>query len=96
MTVDFSIQGIIQIIAQVACGGDMNLAGLLVMVGVFFIALGFMAMAHAPITYSLVPMIPLAILFGAMGIIDVSLSFLIIIITAVVVAMEIRKTVIGG
>ena len=95
MAVDFSIQNLIGIIAQVACGGDMNVAGLLVMVMVFFVALMIMAMARAPVVYSLVPMIPLAILFGAMQIIDLTLSFLVIIITAVVVGMEVRKTVLG-
>ena len=96
MAVDFSIQNVIEIIAQVAFGGDLNVAGLFVMVMVFFIALVIMAMVHAPVTYSLVPMIPLAILFGAMQIIDLTLSFLIIIITAVIVGIEVRKTVLGG
>lgn len=96
MAVEFSIQNFIEIIAQVACGGNMNVAGLLVMMSVFFVALVIMAMVHAPVTYSLVPMIPLAILFAAMNILDVSLTFLIIIITAVIVALEVRRTVNGG
>lgn len=96
MAVDFSIQNMISIIAQVLCGGDMTVAGLLVMIGVFFAALTILAMVRAPVTYSLVPLIPLAILFAAMNILDVSISFLIIIVTALIVANEVRKTVNGG
>jgi len=93
--VDFSIQNAINIIAQAVCGGDLTVAGLLVMVGVFFISLAIMAAIKAPVTYSLVPLIPLAIMFGTMGVLDVTLSFLIIIITAIVVALEVRKVVTG-
>ena len=93
--VDFSIQNAVSIIAQAVCGGDMNVAGLLVMVGVFFIALGIMASMKAPVTYAVVPIIPIAIMFGAMGIIDGTLSFLIILITALVVGLEVRKMILG-
>lgn len=93
--VDFSIQNAIQIIAQAVCGGDLNIAGLLVMVAVFFVTLAIMASLKAPITYSLVPLIPLAIVFAALGVLDVTLSFLIIVITAIVVALEVRKIVTG-
>lgn len=96
MAVDFSIQNVISVIAQVLCGGDMTVAGLLIMIAVFFASLTVLAMVRAPVTYSLVPLIPIAILFAAMNILDVTVSFVIIIITALIVGNEVRKTVNGG
>ena len=95
MAVDFSIQNLIAIISQVICGGNIEVAGLLVMMVVFFIALIILAMARAPVTYALVPMIPLAILFASMQIVSVTLSFFIILATALFIAIEVRRTVAG-
>lgn len=90
---DFSIQGIMNMIAQVAFGGDLNLAGLAVMVVCFFICVMILASVRAPVTYAVVPMIPIAILFTAMGVLNTSMGFLIIIVTALITAVAVRNIV---
>lgn len=80
-------------IAQVAFGGDLNLAGLAIMVVCFFICVMIMAAVRAPVTYAIVPMIPIAIIFTAMGILNSSMGFLIIIVTALVTALALRNIV---
>lgn len=93
---DFSIQTMIEVIAQTICGGDVQIAGLLVMIAVFFVCLVILASLRAPITYSVVPLLLISIFFTALNIINVALGFVLIIITAVIVAMEVRRTVTGG
>ncbi len=94
--VDFTLQGIIGIIAQTFCGGSMTLAGLLVMLAFFFVAVVILANVRAPITYALVPMMLLDIVFAAIGIVDSTVSFVIVILCAVLVAKQARDLVGGG
>lgn len=94
--VDFTLQGIIGILAQTFCGGSMTLAGLLVMLGFFFVAVVILANVRAPITYALVPMMLLDIVFAAIGIVDSTVSFVIVILCAVLVARQARELVGGG
>ena len=94
--VDFTIEGIIGIVAQTFCGGSTVIAGLLVMVAAFFVITVIFAAMKAPLQYALVPMILLDIVFTAMGIINTTLSFIIIIVCAVLMAKQIRDLVAGG
>lgn len=93
--VDLSIESVIGIIAQNLCGGSTVIAGLLVMMACFFVAAMVMANIGAPITYSLVPMVILDIIFGAIGVLDPTVSFVIVILCAVVMAKQARELV-GG
>ena len=95
MAVDFSITGIIGTIAQVFCGGSMTMAGILVMLAVLFIMIMILANLKAPVTYALVPMIMLDIVFAMLGIVDSTVSFIIVVISAVLIAKQAQK-VIGG
>ena len=90
---DFTLQGIIGVIAQVFCGGSMTLAGILVMMAALFVMIMILASVKAPVTYALVPMMMLDIVFAALGIIDTTVSFIIIILCAVLVAKEAHKMV---
>lgn len=94
--VDFTIEGIIGVVAQTFCGGSTVIAGLLVMVAAFFVITVIFAAMKAPLQYALVPMILLDIVFTAMGIINTTLSFIIIIVCAVLMAKQIRDLVTGG
>lgn len=94
--VDFTIEGIIGIVAQTFCGGSTVIAGLLVMVAAFFVITVIFAAMKAPLQYALVPMILLDIVFTAMGIINTTISFIIIIVCAVLMAKQIRDLVTGG
>lgn len=92
---DFSIQNMIGVIAQLFTGGNVELAGLIVMVAVVFVSLIIMSGLKVPITYSLAPMLLIAVLFTTMGIVNVTLGFVIILITAVLIAREVRSTVLS-
>ena len=93
--VDFTLQGIIGIIAQTFCGGSMTLAGLLVMLAFFFVCVVILAHIRAPVTYALVLMMLLDIVFAAIGIVDSTVSFIIVILCAVLMAKQARDLV-GG
>lgn len=91
--VDFTLESIIGVIAQTFCGGSMTLAGILVMMAAMFVMIVILANVKAPITYALVPMMMLDIVFGLLGIIDTTVSFVIIILCAVMVAKEAHKMI---
>lgn len=94
--VEFTLQGIIDVIAQTFCGGSTVMAGLLVMVAAFFVIMVVFAAIKAPIHYALVPMILVDIVFTAMGVINSTISFLIIIVCAVLMAREARNLIEGS
>lgn len=95
MAVDFSLNGIIDIIAWGFFGGSASLAGLAVMLVCMFAAVAVLAAFKAPITYSLVPVMIIAIFFTSMGVLDTTISFLIIILCAVIIASQARN-IVGG
>lgn len=96
MSVDFSLQSVIDIIAQVGFDGNTALAGMAIMLMVFFVGVLIMAAVGAPIGYSLIPMIPTAILFSYLGIIDTTLTFLVIISVAIFSAIYASKVATGS
>ena len=91
----FSFNTIVGVIGQGFFDGSTSLAGLAIMAVLFFVMVAFLANVRAPVTYALVPMMLLAIMFAALGIVDTTVSFLIIIICAVLVALSARNLV-GG
>lgn len=93
--VDFTIEGIIGVIAQTFCGGSMTLAGLFVMLAFFFVCVVILANIRAPVAYALVPMMLLDIVFAAIGIVDSTVSFVIVILCAILMAKQTRDLV-GG
>lgn len=92
---DFSIQNMIGVIAQICTGGNMDLAGLLVMIACFFVCLVVLSSLKAPVSYSIIPMLLISIFFTAMGVLNVTLGFILILVTAIIVASEVRKMVIS-
>ena len=96
MAVDFTIQGIIDVVAQTLCGGSTQIAGLLIMMVIFFGMFGIFAVAKAPMQYAVAPMLIVDIVFTALGIVNTTVSFLIIVICAVMMARQVREIVGGG
>ena len=93
MAVDFSFTNIVNIVAQELFNGNTTIGGLVIMLAISFFTMAFLANIKAPIQYSLAPMVVLSIIFGAMGIMDMTASFLIIILCAVIIAIGARRTV---
>lgn len=96
MTVDFTIQGIIDVVAQTLCGGSTQIAGLLIMMVIFFGMFAIFAVAKAPMQYAVAPMLIVDIVFTALGIVNTTVSFLIIVVCAVMMARQVREIVGGG
>ena len=93
MPVDFSFINIVNVISAELFGGNTTIGGLVIMLGVAFIMMMFLAAVKAPIQYSLAPMILMSIIFAAMGIMNTTVSFLIIIVCAVLIAATARRTI---
>lgn len=96
MAVEFTLDNIIGIMAQTFFSGSVQMAGLAVLLACFFISFVIMAAIKAPVTYSLVPMIILDIIFTAYGILNTTVSFIIIIVCAILIAMQARQIVERG
>ena len=94
--VEFTFTSIIDILAQSFFDGNIQLAGLCVMLGIFFVLAAVMAAFKAPIHYCIAPMLITAILFSYVGIIDTTIGFLLVIVVAVILALEARKITAGG
>lgn len=95
MAVDFSFINIVGVISQELFGGNTTVGGLVIMLCVTFIMIAILANIKAPMQYALAPMIIMSIIFAAMGIMDTTVSFIIIIICAVLIASTARRLV-GG
>ena len=95
MAVDFSFNNIVQIISNELFGGNTTIGGLVIMMAAMFIMIAILANLKAPVYFALVPGIILAIIFSTMGIMDMTVSFMIIILSAVILAAAARRTI-GG
>ena len=95
MAVDFDFSNIMMVIAQEFFGGNTTVAGLAIMLVVAFIMMAILANIKAPVQYALAPMIILSIIFAAMGVMDTTVSFIVIIISAVLMAAASRRLASG-
>jgi hypothetical protein len=87
----FNADTIIGVIGTTFFNGSTTLAGLAVMVVIWVMIVAVLANLKAPISYSLVPMIPVAIIFAGMNIISVDVSMIIILVCGVMTAVNIRN-----
>ncbi len=83
---------IIDMIAENFFAGSTTLAGLAVMLAAWAICAVICINMRAPPTYSVVPMIPISIFFAAFGILNETITLLIVIVSAALVATEMRRT----
>ena len=88
-----SFDNIIDLIASNFFGGSTTLAALAMMVAAWAIATVICINIRAPPTYSVVPMIPIAIFFAAYGLLNTTIMVLIVIVSAALVASEFKKVV---
>lgn len=83
---------IIDMIAENFFAGSTTMAGLAVMLAAWAICAVICINMRAPPTYSVVPMIPISIFFAAFGILNETITLLIVIVSAALVATEMRRT----
>lgn len=86
-----SFSEIVDMIATNFFNGSTTLAGLAMLLAAWAICAIIVINLKAPPTYTVVPMIPLAIFFGAYGILNETLTIFIVIVCAALVAAELKK-----
>lgn len=96
MSVEFSIQNMMQVIADTIFGGNMDLAGLSVMVALFFVMMAVFAAIKAPPTYAIVPMMLVDIVFMYLGVMNAVVGIVIIIVCMVLVGRYAAGAVLWG
>lgn len=90
---DLSFTTIINYIATYFFDGSTTLAGLAILVVAWIISAVVLFNMRAPPTYSVVPMIPIAIFFSAYGILNEIIMIFIIIVSAALVASQLKTVV---
>lgn len=86
-----TFNGIIDLIANNFFGGSSTLAGLAILVVVWGVCAIIVMNMKAPPAYSIVPMIPIAIFFAAYGVLNETITLMIVIVAAALVAAEMKK-----
>ena len=74
-------------------GGSLTLAGLAMLIVAWMVCAVICINLKASPVYSVVPMIPMAIFFGAYGVLNETISVLIVIVSSVMVAIAFRQVV---
>lgn len=90
---DLSFTTIINYIATYFFDGSTTLAGLAILVVAWIISAVVLFNMRAPPTYSVVPMIPISIFFSAYGILNEVIVIFIIIVSAALVASQLKTVV---
>lgn len=90
---DLSFNSIIDFTSSYFFGGSTTIAGLAILVAIWFLAAVVCINFKAPPVYSIVPMIPVAIFMSAYGVLSETIMIFIVLISAVMAASEFKKVV---
>lgn len=90
-----SLDSFIAVLTQTVFGGSGTLCGIAMLLGAWIIFLVILANIKAPILYSIVPLVPLCIFFNSLGILNTDVMMITVLLCSVVVATELKRTVMG-
>ena len=90
---EFTFQNMIDLVANNLFGGSTTLAGLALMLAFWAVAAVICLAMRAPPVYTVVPLIPISIFFTAYGLLNETISIIIILVSSVIVAAEFKKVV---
>lgn len=90
---ELTFQNFINWLSTYFFGGSLTLTGLVLLMQCWAVFLVILINQKAPATYSVVPMIPLQIFFASYGILNSTISILIVIVSAAMVATEMKRVV---
>lgn len=90
---DLNFNSIIDFTSSYFFGGSTTLAGLALLLAFWAICAVICMNMKAPPTYTVVPMIPLAVFFAAYGILNETIMVMIILVCAVLVGVQAKKAV---
>lgn len=90
---DFTFQNMIDLVANDIFAGSTTLAGLALMLALWAVCAIICLGMRAPPVYTVVPLIPIAIFFTAYGILNSTITVVIVLVSSVLVAAEFKKVV---
>lgn len=90
---DLSFTTIFNYLATYIFDGSTTLAGLAILVAAWILSLVVLINIRAPPTYSVVPMIPISIFMSAYGVLNETITIFIVIISAALVASQLKEVV---
>lgn len=90
---DLSFNSIIDWIASSFFDGSATLAGLAILIGAWAVAAVICLNFKASPAYSVVPMIPICIFLAAYGVVNETISMIIVLVASVLVASEFKRVV---
>ena len=90
---EFTFQNLVDLIANNVFGGSSVLAGLALMLAMWAVFAVICLAMRAPPVYTVVPLIPISIFFTAYGLINETITIIIVLVSSVLVAAEFKKVV---
>ena len=88
---EFTFQNLIDLLANNLFGGSSTLAGLALMLAMWAVFAVICLAMRAPPVYTIVPLIPISIFFTAYGILNNTITIIIVLVSAVLVGAEFKK-----
>ena len=93
MAIPFTFANLMQIAADVFFNGSTTVAALGAMVLIWMVIAVILANIKAPISYSVVPLIPVALIFMGFNLLSVDVAMIIILVASVFSAIMFRNIV---
>lgn len=93
MAIPFTFSNLINIAKDVFFDGSTTVTGLAAMVMIWLVFVAVLANFKAPISYSLVPLIPVALIFSGFGILSTDVAMIIILVVSVFAAVMFRGVI---
>lgn len=90
---ELTFTNIIDLIANNVFGGSTTLAGLAIMLAIWAVCAVLCLSMKAPPVYTIVPLIPITIFFSAYGLLNTTVTIIIILVSSAIVAAEFKKVV---
>lgn len=88
---EFTFNNLIDLIAVNIFAGSSTLAGLAIMLALWAVCAIICLAMKAPPVYTVVPLIPISIFFTAYGVLNQTITIIIVLVSAVLVAAEFKK-----
>lgn len=90
---EFTFDNMIDLVANNIFAGSTTLAGLAIMLAIWAVCAVICLAMKAPPVYTIVPLIPISIFFTAYGLLNYTITIVIILVSSALVAAEFKKTV---
>ena len=90
---EFTFDNIIDLVAVNIFAGSSTLAGLAIMLAIWAICAIICLAMKAPPVYTVVPLIPISIFFTAYGLLNYTITIVVILVSSVLVAAEFKRVV---